>query len=292
MTHTITTNFLTRAVAAFPSIDATHTNAYTAFIDGLVDQGICTDTAWGPFDLLYIRATQDELLARLNLPNATYDSVNVNAMAFTADQGYTTQNAAGSSTSFIPSSASSPNYAQNSALIGVYVRNNRTAGDRVTEAGVYDGTNDTEVSPWWNDNIQYFPLNEAGTGDGAASIVWGNWIVSRTGSTTITIYHNGASFVTDASASLAVPTKEVYFENINNNGSFGASASVNEQIAAGFLGSSLTASQAAIFDNLLNTFMAAVGANVYPVITPITWVPPQQNDFGLSRQFRMIKTGQ
>jgi hypothetical protein len=73
-----TTAFLARTTG----LDATHTNAYKALINGLVADGV-----FAKLDALYICAAQDLATARLNLVSSSFALVDTSAAPnFTADR--------------------------------------------------------------------------------------------------------------------------------------------------------------------------------------------------------------
>ena len=81
-------------LARTTGLDATHTNAYTALINGLVTDGI-----WDKLDVFHIYATQDSTTAKLNLVSSSFTATANGSPTFTADRGFTGVN--GSSTVYI-----------------------------------------------------------------------------------------------------------------------------------------------------------------------------------------------
>ena len=69
-------------LARTSGLNATHTNAYTALINGLV-----SDAIWAKLDVLYLFATQDQTTALLNLVSASFTAVIHGAPPFAADNG-------------------------------------------------------------------------------------------------------------------------------------------------------------------------------------------------------------
>jgi hypothetical protein len=126
----------TAFLARTSGLDGTHTTAYTNLICGLVTDGLITGTMAGSgsgatacgskFDAIYILATQDATTAKLNLCSTTFSPATLTGSpTFTADRGY--QSAAGTdriSTGFNASTASSPNFVQDSAHLSIWNNTN------------------------------------------------------------------------------------------------------------------------------------------------------------------------
>ncbi len=252
---TITTNFLART----SGLDATHRNAYRRFINGLVADGLCTDTTWGKFDLLYILATQDATTALLNLPSATYNATAGNSPTFTADQGYTFALTKYLTTAFNPSTASSPNFVRNAASMGVY---DRTAAAAQTGglAGGYDGAIDNELTPRYTGDLSYWSLNDPGANSFSSTTTQGSLFTNRSASGSKQFYRNGSSFATDTEASSGLINVDLYIGSINVSG---VAHSRADQIAAMWAGGNFSGAEMTAFQARLNTLATTLGWNTY-----------------------------
>jgi hypothetical protein len=113
-------------------------------------------------DALYILATNTMTTANLNICGTSYGLTSTAAPTFSADHGYTGN---GSTqfliTGFAPSSAAGT-YSQNSASLGVYVLTSRTVGQAYSEIGANNGSNASDIVPWYSDNNFYSDVNGNG----------------------------------------------------------------------------------------------------------------------------------
>jgi len=241
------TQFLARA----SGLDAAHISAYSALIAGLVADGV-----WPKLDVLHIYATQTAANAQLNLISASYPATLIGAPTFTADRGYTGGTTGGTTglinTSFIPSSAPSPKYTQNSAHVAGWSVNAVALNADFIGVNAY-----TDIVPRYGNNNVYCAVNgnfgdiTIAVGDGS-----GFFHGNRSASNATQLYRNGGSIGTSAAASRTVPTIAMYSVG-NNNG--GTALAWGGQQAAISIGASLNATEALTFYNRLRTYMSAVG---------------------------------
>ena len=174
---------------------STHINAYTALIDGLVVDGL-----WAKFDKLHIYATQNSTTALLNLVSTSYNGTANGAPTFTADRGYV-GGAGGQyiSYSFIPSTAPSPKYVQNSAHISAWNVTNAT-NSGVEMGGQTSGTGPTYIQSKFTDGNTYFKINSSINPPGTAMAnAAGHYIANRSASNAVVGYKNGSSVYTSSS---------------------------------------------------------------------------------------------
>lgn len=247
--------FLARA----PGLNNIYRRAYAKLINGLVADGV-----WTKLDALWILAAQDATTAALNLTSASFGLTPVNSPAFAPGEGYTGN---GSSTTITTGyqPASGATYAQDSATIGAYIRTNRTISNSGNIMGTVatGGTIQLYMSPLQSSTIQY-DVNQTTFPNVANTNCQGHWVASRTASNLVTLYKNGSSFGTNANASSAITTMTNQLRLLSNSTSGGAAASFSsDQLAAAHIGAGLSAAEASALAFRINSYMAAVGANVY-----------------------------
>lgn len=191
--------FLARAGA----LDATHVNAYTALIDGLVADGL-----WSLLDCLYIFATDTKANAKLNLKSSSFPVVENGTVSFTADQGFTLSLA--STTNYLlpqfnPSTAGG-NFAQNSAHQSIWSNTNAQATPASIGAGA-TGTFDSLMTIRTPGDQFVAKINNVRTGANGISVAntnsVGHFLVSRTGATALESYKNAVSQGSNADPSVA-----------------------------------------------------------------------------------------
>ena len=245
-------------VAAFlartSGLDATHVNAYTALIDGLVADGI-----WAKLDMLHIYATQNAATADLNLIGNIYNATPTSSPTFTADQGYTGASTGTKylRTNFTPSTASSPKFTQNSAHVSIWSLTNATTASALIMGSNSTGTNVVGMHARFTGNLSYFYVNDGSTTNVSNSSSIGHFLANRSTSSATQGYKNGASVVTNnSSTSSAVSSREIFVAGQNQNGTaFGSPY----QVTMASIGSSLTPTEVINFYNRLRTYMTAVG---------------------------------
>ncbi len=242
----------TAFLARTTGLDATHTNAYIALINGLVADGL-----WSKLDLLHIYATQDTTTAQLNLVQTSYPATLISAPSFTVDRGYTGAGSSYIKTGFIPSSASSPKSTQNSAHISVWNLTNATTSWQAV--GGSDGTTTYSIVPRLSDGNSYFGPNTGSSSSISVSNAdaRGHFLANRSSSVQADGYKNGSSVVSSgASGSAGTTTVELYALALNSSGS---PLVVGYQEAMISVGSSMNATEAGNFYSRLRTYMTAVG---------------------------------
>ena len=255
--------FLTAATGVTLTADKTN---YDTLICGLV-----TDTYSGggsifaALDVLYIWAAPSVTnAALLNLvgPGGSFNGTANGTPSFSAYHGYTGD---GSSfyidTGFNPTTATSPNYAANSAHAGVYVLTADALGASFNTVGV--AVNATiQLAPDFFGNVSWTINDTTASSVTNAATSQGQWVMTRTGSSSRSLYKNGNStpFDTSTNAVVGVPNANVYFF-AENNGSPADFASV--QMSAGYIGKGLAAADQNKLTARINTFMTAYGINVY-----------------------------
>ena len=240
-------------LARTTGLDATHTDAYTALINGLVTDGI-----WDKLDVLHVYATQDSTTALLNLVSTSYNGTASGSPTFTADRGYQ-----GDGTNrviqygFIPATAPSPKFVRDSAHISAWnLTNTGVTGHALGCNNV--GNAYSHIHCKFTDNNAYFRVTGSNVGGGIAmSDARGHFIANRSASNAVQGYKNGSSVVTSSDASQVVASSQFIDLGSNNGGT--SSNFTTHQIAMTSIGSSLNATEVTNFYNRLRTYMTAVG---------------------------------
>jgi antitoxin component of RelBE/YafQ-DinJ toxin-antitoxin module len=246
--------FLTRT----SGLDATHTNAYTALINGLVADGI-----WAKLDVLHVYATQNQTTALLNLVSTSYNGLALGATlpTFTADRGFLGGVDAAFSgyidPVFNPATAVSPKHVRDSAHISAWSLTNLNSIIEVAGA-VIASTWLTGILTRFTDNSAYFYVNTTlNTGAAVANSI-GHYIANRSSSSSVEGYKNGASLVINASNPSIAPANLAMFACAYNLSGTGVKTSGN-QLAMMSIGASLNTTDATNFYNRLRTYMTTVG---------------------------------
>lgn len=243
-------------LARTTGLDATHTDAYTTLINGLVADGI-----WSKLDVLRIYATQNTTTALLNLCSANYTGTAFGSPTFTVDSGYTGVDLSAAvyiDSGFNPSTAGGQ-YTQNAAHLSAWITDNTGA---TQPAFGYANAGSANVAYVWSrfttDNLAYNRINSTGAaGDGQTPGAFtGHFIGNRSASTAHQQYRNGSSIGADIKASNSLNNLNFYELGINNNGTADGAGNKYAMIS---IGSSLTATEVTNFYNRLRTYMTAVG---------------------------------
>jgi len=239
-------------------LDSTHIAAYIALLNGLD-----TDSLTTKLDVLHVYATQDSTTAGLNLVSTSYTAFQSGSPTFTTDRGFTGVNNSASvyiDTIFNPTSASSPNYVQNSAHISAWSVSNIGTDSKPIMGAQTGGGATTQIYPKFTDNNAYFRINDAGSLAGVAnSNSSGHYISNRSTSSAVQGYRNGSSILSSgADTSNGVPN--VSFTTIGfHTDSFPFVFGSAYQCAMASIGSSLSGTDATNFYNRLRTYMTAIG---------------------------------
>jgi hypothetical protein len=244
-------------LARTSGLDTTHTNAYVALICGLVADGV-----WPKLDLLHIYATLDGTTALLNLVSTSFTGIANGSPVFTADRGFLGVDA--STTVYIDTGynpvVSPGNYTSNLAHMSAWSLTNATAS---SSGGIIIGrdsltTNIASVFPKFSDGKAYFRVN---TSTGTAGVTnadsRGHFLASRTGASAVAGYINGSNVLSDASASVAMPSQT--FKTLARSHDSSVDQGGGYQLAMASLGGALSPTDVTNFYNRLRTYMTAVG---------------------------------
>jgi hypothetical protein len=235
--------------------------AVTTLICGLV-----TDGNYAGLDALYLIAINSIGNAEVNLATSTSYNITVGvAGTFTANSGLAGNGTTTFySTNFTPSTATSPNFTQNAASVGVCLLNSSTATGTAAVLGTV-GTNGNDyvyLVPNSAASTAIFDMNDVTfpTATQSSSNLQGSWVISRTTSTLMTLYENGSSIGTSAATTNPVSNAPIYLFAYNNSG--GAAQFSNATIGWMFIGGALTGTQVSQITSRLKTYSQTVnGAN-------------------------------
>ncbi|HTQ49259.1 MAG TPA: hypothetical protein VMJ12_01015, partial [Candidatus Acidoferrales bacterium] len=193
------------------------------------------DGTWSKMDCIYPLVGGTSNTCSWNLRNtskfriAWTGSMTFNANGITGDAS-----TAFGDTQFNPTTATSPNYALNSASYGFY---NKTASptDNSCLMGII-AANFASVRVLSGNYVQRGP-NDANGVQGQPPVVTGLIASTRTSSSTVTIYTPSTSTGSGSSTSSAVPNGDFYLDAEDNGGLFKPS---NANLAFAFIGSALS----------------------------------------------------
>lgn len=249
--------FLTAATGVTLTADKTN---YDTMICGLVSDGV-----WN-FDVLYIWAAPSASNAALiNLANpGTFNGTTHGTVSFAAYQGYTGD----TSTfyidpSFNPTTATTPNFVQNSATVGVYVLSNRSTGQNWWSVGSSDDGGVAflplaQTGP----NVDGIRLNSASLAANGAANAQGTFNYTRTASNLQSVFLNSneTAVASASDTSIAPHNASIFF--FSDTAGFG---NTGDQLAAGWIGAGLSAVSSCKVNNRINTYMATLASpqNVY-----------------------------
>lgn len=223
-------------------------------IDTLIT-ALKTAGTWAKLDALYVLAAHDSQAACRNWITNSYNLTPNNSPTFTTDRGYTGNGSNMTlSTGFIPSSASSPKYVQNSATLGAWTLSNLTALNEYvigSSTSVVAGFNPRSSSANAPRGVVNYSVSLSNWNSNTTSVGLGT--ITRTASNLTTYYQGTTAKGTSAQAPNGVPAVEIILLGFNSTAS-------NHQIAVGFIGSGFTSTEVTDTYNALNTYLTAVGA--------------------------------
>lgn len=222
-----------------------NTSAVTNLICGMVADG-----NWNTvLDFFYIFAINSTANANLNWISTSFPITNAGTgVTFTAGQGYT---GVASSSNYLQSaynpSTAGGNMTQNSASLGACNYNSATSLAQQYRIVIDDNTNFSNLEP--NGGGLFVDLQDATFVSVVPANFQGQWITTRTSSTNINVYQNGASVGSKTATSVT-----------NINGALTVLYLGTVKLGAIFGGGTLTGTQASQIYNRLHTYFTAVGA--------------------------------
>lgn len=215
-------------------------------IAALISAGV-----WPKLDAFYVTAAHASQAALLNWKSTSYNLTATNSPTFATDRGYTGDGA----TSFLDTAAvrnALANYAQNSASIGAWVRNN-VASSTARSIGA-STANLARILPRSAGGAAIVYANDtAALTIAGITTSAGLTVANRSGASARQVYKNGASIGSDTQASASLGAETLYLLRDGTNYS-------THQIASAFIGASLTAGEHLALYNALNTYLVAIGA--------------------------------
>lgn len=246
------------AAATGVTLTADKTN-YDTLICGLNTDGNLTG-----LDVLYIWAAPSATNAALiNLANpGTFNGTVHATLTFSAYNGYTGDHNTGYiDTGFNPTTATSPNYVQNSATFGVYVLSSRTTNQNWWAIGNVAASSGELFAPY-NSTGGTAQLNSATQFSVNNANAQGAYNITRVNSSQEGSYINsGESFSGNTSDTSSAPinTNIIFFAFQPAFGNTG------DQMAAGWIGKGVSAVNSCKINNRINTYMASLASpiNVY-----------------------------
>lgn len=245
-------------IAALTAPSGAEQTAYKNAICGMVADG-----TFQLLDALYIHANTSAANAKVNaVAPGTHNLVQTGSLTFTADQGFTGDGATGFLDTGITPSTNGGHMTLNSASFGFCVLNNRTVAAPTTGFGAFDSGNGvgSYFLTFFTGPTNGGALNDTG-GDQLTSGIassQGAWTFTRTASNVAAIYSNGLPLPTSqSSGSVSLTDRSIYV--MARNDVSGPTGWVTDQQAYFFMGSGLTAGQAAAIYSRLGVMMFALG---------------------------------
>jgi hypothetical protein len=225
----------------------TRKNLYAACIDSIVSAGV-----WAKLDALYIFAANSQSNALTNIKQSSYGATAVNSPTFVTDRYFQGDGStAYLDSNFNPTTASSPNFTQNSACNFGWVLNNATNANRVL--GAVSGTANRLVPRSTTNNAQW-EINQTTANTVSNSDSSGLFLLNRSGSAAARLYRNGSELQTSTAASTAPANSN--FTAFRNASAYNGT----HQLAVWGFGASLDATEQSDLYNALLAYLQGVGA--------------------------------
>jgi hypothetical protein len=228
-------------------------------IDTVITGNMSTTGCGTTLDVFNIYAQQNSADALLNLCGTNYTSVPQSSEAgnFTAFRGYGAFNITGGNsllTNFNSTTATSPNYTQNSAIFGFWsVANGSLPANSSMGTGNTGLTGESNTYNAFTGNLFYCRVNQGTSGSVPNPGTNGLYSCERTSSTNIFPYWDGSAQTAQTSTSQAP---------LNANfvvGSGGTGTGTDQVIAEAHIGAALGATLNLALYNRLRTYMTSVG---------------------------------
>ena len=95
-------------------------------------------------------------------------------------------------------------------------------------------------------------------------LIEGNYIATRTGTTTMVLYRNTTQILTGTNSYTKGGTDyDIYLFNFNQNNAPYGNGYANQTLAFTFMGEALSPSEVSTLDGIINTFQTSLGRNTY-----------------------------
>jgi len=234
--------------------------AINTCVAALIDAGV-----WDKLDVLYMFAAADSQAALINWKSpGSFTATAANSPTFTADRGFTGNGSAYLDTGYAPNTEAI-NLSLNSASLGGYTRNNRTSGATDALGGARGGG----AEPFLGLQAKNASDKLAGAANTAGGFTLststvgsaqGSSVVSRTASNLTTVYRDGASVGSDATASTAIPPGENIFVLAMSRDAGSAFLLSGDQVSSFFVGGGLTAGEVSDYYDAELAYLQTVGA--------------------------------
>jgi len=224
---------------------------------GTLIAGLKTDGLWTKLDRLWLHAGENSQSALVDLVARELASATA-APTFTTDRGYTFNGTSNSlQTAYNPGVTAPAHFALNSAMIASYDRDIGIVGGAQCMFGCF---NTSTVEIRGNSATDFELQINAGTRQTIAGVYTiGFWTSSRTGSTTTNSFKNGSAISpTGTDVSTSLPGHVMTIGALNGTTDF-----CDHQIAASIAGAGITSTDAGNLSSRINTYMTAIGANVF-----------------------------
>lgn len=229
---------------------------YDRMIRSLVASGV-----WQKLDVLYVFAAPDNTTALTNLVSSSFSGIiSGHVPTFTADQGFTGNgSSAYIDSQFVPSTAGG-NFTQNNCHISFWDLSSRT----VANAGIHMGTigssvGNTQAAANFTANEFLIQMTAGASANVSEANAQGHHIASRTDSSNMLGYKNGAQALTSATASNGLSDHSILILCRNSSVNT-AQQFTSDEIASASIGGGLSSSDSLVLYTALQRYLHAIGA--------------------------------
>lgn len=209
-------------------------------------------------DFLQLRASHAAQAARLNLIEDAYNATAVGSPAFTVDAGYKGDGSAAYMNNNFNPSDGLKKYQLNSCHFGVVSRTSGAVNAVEIGARASSTTQQSIVQINFNSFLQGRANQDSAGTAVANSNGTGHFIVSRTSSSLVTFYRNGASIGTNSTTSTSIANLNFYDLAVNTGGT--AASFSTRELSVVHAGAGLSAQAAADLSGIIEDYLTAIGA--------------------------------
>jgi hypothetical protein len=223
---------------------------YAALIGGLAADGV-----WDKLDALYVFAAADSATALTNLKQSSYGATagEIDLPAFDVDLGFTGEADKYIDTNFDPNSATSPNYALDSASFFAWQLTNVSVTAGHGDLAASFGASRLLLDPR-EGNTFYAGINTNSTPFAVNTDSRGLFVISRTASNVQKGYKGASEVLSGTATADAVPSTNLAFLRWVSRDYVGC------QVAAGGFGAGLSGADVTALHGRLLTYLQGVGA--------------------------------
>jgi|SRR3990172_2015167 len=214
---------------------------------------------WTLIDRLWLFASETQQGAQISLVNPSSTAITeVNAPAWVANQGYTSNGTTSYLNSNINIATGTVQYTQNNACIGLYSRSN--VAEDLYDMGVFDGgtTRRAQIISRSLTDTMNAALNSNTNSTMANTSSSGLMISARTASDLTTFYRNAVSLGTINAASASISSYNLFVLCLNATGS--ATGYSTKQISMSLIGAG-SINQLSLY-NSIQAYMLSIGSAV------------------------------